>query len=772
VEFELALDGTTVVAFPGLYASPWAYPGLIKAAITGVPGRQAVEVRLPRPLPGRCQDSEDYYPTLSRAAKVSRPLTVVMPDAGPEERHRASLCTNEESEPVDLTAGVPTKEDTTSKDAPMLVVSGMTFEGPVQFLFPEGSPVGLALTANKFASAVAIDTAGQGIVPRYAERPVAPGAGLPRPRLAVNSSVFEADSFIGKTHFRSLDVYFNKMHSFTLDEAILSEELVVRDNDTGPLRFRRLGVPPKFRVDANRVRDSLYLTETLLPASDAAPSFLHNQVDGNLVINVRAPAGGSPRRLRIANTSVGGSAYVSFGDRLLGPAADPTCNQKEGPLGPADVQFIDTRVASRLVLSVARGAEQYPGSNFCLLTPTNPTMLSGPARCSSAAGGDGREVKFDLTGTSTRVFAWNLPNCSARGDTGFAWSGQNFNFERFEPLPLDGLALTPVVAGREPDEVAAIGTWAGRHDGDDSGVYARLEAYTLANGNVFDSWHMKGEKVLAILASQGSRHWHGIKARLYDAYAGYAQSWRDVGAWTLAALPWAGTAAVAATASGTADPAVARPDGEQRTPSLPCRLWAVVAGFAEVWLSVLYTVFDGVKLLLVGTVYVWGFPAVYGQHPQLALFLLVLSVFGFAKLYEHHSVRCAGPSDRWREVAHEMAAATRGSDDSSTADFWQRLAARPHEQPVTWADLAGRDYLDGSFSTKPGFLLRDKSAWRLSFFKYSIDCTIPLVDMDYRRAYKPFNDDTWRGTLVIHLPTLQLIIGLWFGTWAVAIFFV
>lgn len=711
------IQSSDIVRFPGLRTSYRAYPELLDVLLTHLPRSvNAVEVHLPPPVLGRCPTRA---PQLANA-KVSQALTVVMPEGGPDERRLGGLCLADDGGTVD-----PMQEP------PIILFTGVEFERRVRFLFPAEPAIGLALTASRFRSTMEVDAAPPAKDgPAGTRDPAATLPPLPLPRLTINATVLEADTFIANVNLRGVNLYFNKANSVTIASLTAAQTLWVHDNQTGPLRLRNLLAPTDFRIEANKVSDSLYLTEIRLPAAVAqpgvrVPSVLHNHIDGNLVVSLlsasptlQAGDGLMVPRLRIGSTNVGGSAYLLFGQ---GTAAGPACEAMTAVsrLGPARLELTDSRIASQLVIGMARYAAYYPGSSYCVLRAVAPAPVADFACHASpelAAMDRNRFVDVDLTGSKAGVLAWNLPACSAADGLEYVWSGSGFRFERFEHRPLSG--DPPVPEPRQDARSASIALldglrhWAGRHRGEDTDLYAALEEYTARSGNVFGSWEMKGSKVLNNLLANGRAQWTTQKELLHEVAA------LSVGR-AFAAEPGGGGAA----------------GGQRNAPQV---MFDALVGF--------------LKLLLVGVVLIWGAPALYGAHPELAFAILVVIVLGFAVAYSLYSRHCA------RRDWSALAALAR---------------ATAPDGGVRWSDLAGQEHHNGYFSRTPGFLQKDPQPWRrLSFFWLSIDCTVPLVDFNMRDEYQPYDDVSLLGRIVHYGPAVQRFCGIWLGSWAVAIFLI
>ncbi|HMR33339.1 MAG TPA: hypothetical protein PKA13_18865 [Geminicoccaceae bacterium] len=697
------LDGETTrrIDAPGIATDVWVYPGLLRAIIDHMPAGIPVEIHLPPPLDGDCFRN-GFAPRIEHG-EIARPVTIVLPTRSERDRGSDNICSD-------------------SKEPPYLLFSNSTFKAPLRVRFPRDSSLGLALTANKLESSLEIVGADD------EEAKLASPSHLPR--VTINSSAIEGDTYIAGINASALDIYFNTTSSFTIAGVKVSEQILLRDNQMGPLRLRGIVLPPEFRVDANRVHDSLYVTEAQLvpstgPSLPSVPSLLHNQIDGNLVVSLHAGAPSTGHRgFRVAGMAVGGSAYVSIAD-VRPECADgageglPDCRYPDTAAQPAHIEIVDSRIESRLVVSLAHLEPLHRNSPALVLEPA-PRYSYRSNQLSACRNDDDKKsgINFDLTGTVSGVFAWNLPDCTTDG-LGFTWSGQKFDFHRFESRPLAGAALTPSdVPNQDGDlerrsEMEGLVAWVDRYRGlDRSEVSARLEAYTLAAGALFDSWSMKAEKIKANIDKLWPRDRAGEDGTWWPSEA------RMMGSANAAAAPDAGDS----------------PGNRAR---------------------------DGVldsygRRFLYGILWVWGRPTSWGQYPHYAVALIVLVVSLSALCYYAHSLRSA----------HRL---------------WPRSTDRAHGlnggdrriEQFSWERLKGQKHTHGWYSGTPGFLQRDERPWLpLKFLRYSIDCTIPLVQLGYRHEYQPISDGTWCGAAITWLPVVQLGLGIWFGSLAVALFFV
>ncbi len=694
-----AADGSTQsLDLSGLATSIQAYPALIDVATLEMPGSAAVEVKLPRPLVSDCS-TEAYPPTLENR-EISRALTIQMPQTGQREALLHTLCSK-----IDGDA-----------EPPYLLLKAITFKGPVRIIFPPEPSLGLAITADRFLSSLEI-------VGSKASAPKLPSSVLPLPRLTINASALEGDTYIGNIKLSAIDVYFNTTRSFSVSGAKIDDEISIHDNQMGPFRFRDLKLPGQFLVDANRIYDSMYLTEAHLPVrpiqgQSTRPSLLHNQIDGNLIIALHTDKEGENQEshgLRVAGMAVGGSAYISIGDLISecqqrSHGSPESCDQSDNTEAtPAKIEIVDSRITSRLVFSLADLRVQHTGSSTRVLTPRAP---GNSAVCSSKA------INIDLTGTTVGVFSWNLPECAVNG-TKFTWSGQKFSFGRFEARELAGNALIPIEESAV-QELGRLEQWASRYNGKDRGeVYARLETYMLATGSLFRSWSMKGTKV----KSNIDAIWPDLESHPASPAGSASDS-----------APGLLTSQAIAATSTMADDAV-----ESRG-TLPRPLRYVL----NLHMYALYLI-----------VWTWGLPTYWGKYPQLAVLFLLIVVAGSALIYRWYST--IAESKRWPRC------------------IWARSQADDDQIAATssWSALRGKRHPHGWYSNIPGFLQRDERPWQsLTFLFYSLDCTIPLIQLGYRQEYQPLHDGTWRGDVVSWLPVIQLVWGIWLGSWAMALFFV
>jgi hypothetical protein len=706
-------EARRLVDFRNIEASYWTYPLLIQAAIESTP--EAVELYLPYPLDSKCSTRSGARPSLSNI-RVKHPLKVVLPSLSLSDGERRPIC--EDSDKV----------------APFLLVESLTFESPVTFVMPEDGLLSLAFTAVSFESTLQIfgtrnswhSTKMLFCGERNPKRKILPG-----PSLTINTSSFGSDTYLYNLTLCRLNIYFNRLQSLGIHGISAQKSLVVEDNDIGPLRFRWSTLPKEFKVDANRVRDSFYITEAFLRASlknknhnGTLPSVIHNRIDGNLelgfsVLNTSEMAD-RVAQFRAANNEVGGSAYVNVS--VPTRFSDPICldvvpRSLKGTdvYGSTLIEFTDSIVSRRLIVSRAGFTPVYAGSSYCKMVPLTPNHVESSISSCDIAPQSADTLQFDLTGTRTDVFAWNLPHCADPGIRKFTWIGDRFDFNRFETASLGGESLNPVGSQQIENSTDRLLAWARLRSGLSGGeVYTRLESYLLSRGDVFGAWAMKGDKVRALLWETARHSVHNIGEKLTFT-------------WTYLNMD--------------SQSAVAKEFDEAEMPQIGIdkqNLGALPKAIAYETLDGLLNLFRLVLVVLVG---IWGLPAGYGEHPQVALALLLATVLIFGLMYRKYSLYCN--SIEWK----------------------------PNDEH--WSKLSGRQHDHGWYSKVPGFLQRDQTTWRkMNFFWFSIDCTLPLIELEYRKEYRPLSDGTRFGELVAHLPSVQLIIGIWFGTWAVAIFFV